>query len=110
MTQRTEARRARTARPESQATARSAIFRRLSTGAAVIGVEGAAGYLHPAVGTALAATDIIVPAAVALILLAAILCGSTQTCERVFRLLRWIADRPEPPAPATTHPRNPPSG
>jgi integrase len=25
--------------------------------------------------------------------------AGTETCERVFRLLRWIANRPEPPAP-----------
>lgn len=55
--------------------------------------------LHPALGEALAATDVLVPLAVALVLLSAILCGSNQTCEGVFRLLRWIANRPEPPGP-----------
>jgi hypothetical protein len=33
------------------------------------------------------------------ILLAAVLLGSDQTVERVFRLLRWAANRPEPAAP-----------
>jgi hypothetical protein len=44
--------------------------------------------------------DVIIPLAIAVILLTAILHGSNQTCERVFRLLRWIANRAEPPAPA----------
>jgi hypothetical protein len=56
---------------------------------------------HPALGAALAAADVIVPALIALVLLAAILCGSAETCERAFRLLRWIAGRPEPLAPAS---------
>ena len=66
---------------------------------AFLSAEGTAGYLHPAIGEALAAADVIVPAIVLLVLLAAILRGSTETCDRVFRLLRWIANRPEPPAP-----------
>jgi transposase len=39
------------------------------------------------------------PLAITLILLTAILTGSERTCERVFRLLSWIANRPEPPGP-----------
>ena len=61
--------------------------------------EPAAGYLHPAIWEALGAADAVIPVIVALILLTAILRGSNETCERVFRLLRWIANRPEPPAP-----------
>jgi hypothetical protein len=74
-------------------------WRRFGTGAGVLGAEGAAGYLHPALGITLAAVDAIVPLIVAVILLAAILRGSSQTAERVFRLLRWVTNRPEPPAP-----------
>jgi hypothetical protein len=70
-------------------------WRALATFAGVLGGQGAAGYLHPALGEALATVDVIVP----LVLLAAILRGSTETCERVFRLLRWVANRPEPPGP-----------
>jgi hypothetical protein len=66
-----------------------------------LAAEVAAGCRHPALGVALAAVDVIVPALIALVLLAAILCGSTETCERAFRLLRWIAGRPEPLAPAS---------
>lgn len=87
------------------APARLPVGRRyLSAGAGVLGSEGLAAYLHPALGEALAAADIIVPLATALVLLTAILCGSTQTCERVFRLLRCITNRPEPPAPAPARP------
>jgi hypothetical protein len=35
----------------------------------------------------------------ALIVMMAVIRGSNQTCERVFRLLRWAASRPEPSAP-----------
>jgi hypothetical protein len=72
---------------------------RLGVAAAFLSAESTAGYLHPALGEALAAADVIIPAIVLLVLLASILRGSSETCDRVFRLLRWIANRPEPPAP-----------
>jgi hypothetical protein len=75
-------------------------WRALSAGAGILGSEGLAGTLHPALGEALATADVVVPLAIALVLLTAILLGSDQTCERVFRLLRWAANRPEPAAPA----------
>jgi hypothetical protein len=85
-------------------TARSGVrapvpWRALATGAAVLGSETAATVVHPALGEALALADVIGPLAIALILLAAILFGSDQTVERVFRLLRWAVNRPEPKAP-----------
>jgi hypothetical protein len=55
--------------------------------------------MHSVIGEALATAYIIVPLAIGLILLTAILRGSSQTCERAFRLLRWIANRPEPLGP-----------
>jgi hypothetical protein len=78
---------------------RAGPWRALGAGTSIVGGEGLAACLHPALGETLAAADVITPLAVALILLAAILAGSEQTCERVFRLLRWIANRPEPPGP-----------
>jgi hypothetical protein len=72
---------------------------RLGAVAAFLGAESTASYLHPALGEALAAADTIIPTIVMLVLLAAILRGSTETCDRVFRLLRWITNRPEPPSP-----------
>ena len=41
--------------------------------------------------------------AFALVLLTAILRGSDEICECLFRVLRWIAGRPEPPAPGRHH-------
>jgi hypothetical protein len=75
-------------------------WRLIGTGAGVLGGEGATMYLHPALGAALAVMDITVPVLITLILLVAILTGSDKTCERVFRLLRWVANRPEPPGPS----------
>jgi hypothetical protein len=72
---------------------------RLGAVAAFLSAESTAGYLRPALGEAMAAADVTIPVIVLLVLLAAILRGSTETCDRVFRLLRWIANRPEPPAP-----------
>jgi hypothetical protein len=78
---------------------RRPIAGRVCTAAGSLAAEGAAGYWHPALGAALAAADVIVPAVFALILLTVILFGSTETCERAFRLLRWIAGRAAPPPP-----------
>jgi hypothetical protein len=69
--------------------------------AGTLGTQAAAGYWHPELGMALAAAALIVPAAIVLILLAAILVGSTETCERAFRLLRWAVGRAEPPTPGS---------
>lgn len=77
-------------------------WRTLGAGAGVLGSEGLTAYLHPALGEALAVADVMVPLAIALVLLIAILRGSNQTCERVFRLLRLIANRPEPATPIAT--------
>jgi hypothetical protein len=82
------------------------LWRAAGAGAGFIGTEGIAGYLHPALGAVLAAADVIAPVTIALILLAAILSGSKETVERVFRLLRWLANRPEPPAPAPPRTRS----
>jgi len=78
---------------------RRTVAGRTCAAAGSLAAEGAAGYWHPALGAALAAADVIVPAVIALVLLAAILRGSAEMCERAFRLLRWIAGRAEPPAP-----------
>jgi hypothetical protein len=72
---------------------------KLGAGASALGAEGTVVYLNHVLGVALVVIDVLIPVAVALILLAAILRGSKETCERVFRLLRWIANRPEPPEP-----------
>lgn len=83
--------------------ARSPVPGRWKLGAAVgtLGAEATAVYVSPSLGAALAAADVIVPLALAMVLLGAVLFGSTETCERAFRLLRWIANRPEPRPPTT---------
>jgi hypothetical protein len=53
-------------------------------------------WLHPIIGEAILA----VLTVVGLILLVAILHGDDVTCDRAFRLLRWIANRPEPRGPS----------
>ena len=74
-------------------------WRAIGASAGILGGETLASYLRPGLGEALAAADSIIPLAIVLILLTVILRGSDQTVERVFRLLRWAANRPEPPAP-----------
>jgi hypothetical protein len=53
------------------------------------------GVLHPMLGEIVA----IVELAVALTIIGTALFGSPDLSERAFRLLRWIGNRPEPPAP-----------
>jgi hypothetical protein len=72
---------------------------KLGGAAGILGTEATAAYLSRPLGAALAAADIAVPLALVAVLLTAVLLGSTETCERVFRLLRWITNRPEPPHP-----------
>ena len=88
----------------SVTTQRCTPWRVVGAGAGLIGIEGIAGYLHPALAEVLVATDVIVLVSITLIVLAAILFGSTETVERVFRLLRWAVNRPEPAAPAPPGP------
>jgi hypothetical protein len=63
-----------TAGPARPAPARSAAARRVfGAGAGVLGGEGLAAYFYLALGEALAAADVIIPLAIALVLVAAIL-------------------------------------
>jgi hypothetical protein len=74
-----------TAGPALPAPARSAAARRVfGAGAGVLGAEGLAAYFYPALGEALGAAGVIIPLAIALVLVAAILRGSDQACDRVF--------------------------
>jgi hypothetical protein len=68
-----------------------------------LAAEAAAGHWRPALGAALAVADVAIPAVVIFVLLIAVLCGSTETCERAFRLLRWASGRAELPAPPARH-------
>jgi hypothetical protein len=53
------------------------------------------GVLHPVAGWAFAGVEL----AVALTIIGTALFGSRVLSERAFRLLRWLGNRPEPPAP-----------
>ena len=91
--------------PQAQVPAarhRAAGWAKLGTGLGVAAAEAAAGYLHPALAEALAIADVAIPVMLVLIVFAVVVLGSQQTCDRVFRLLRWITNRPEPPAPGSS--------
>src|SRR5690349_13075140 len=75
-------------------------WRLLGVGTGVLGGEGVTMWLHPIIGEALVVTDLAVPIMMGLIMLVAILRGDDVTCDRAFRLLRWIANRPEPRSPS----------
>lgn len=63
---------------------------------ASLGAPAGGVLLHPLLGQAIAIAEL----AVALTLVATALFGSRALSERAFRLLRWLANRPEPPGPA----------
>lgn len=74
--------------------------RALAAGCGAVGVPAAVGWLHPLLGQALAMIEV----AIIVSVLTSALFGSSVISERAFRLLRWSANRPEPPAP--TPPQN----
>lgn len=86
---------------------RSSSWAKLVTGLAVAAAEAVADYLHPGLAEALAIADVAIPVILLLILFAVVVLGSHQTCDRVFRLLRWITNRPEPTAPDSHQPQSP---
>ena len=53
------------------------------------------GVLHPALGDIVAIVELVV----ALTIIVTALFGSPDLSDRTFRLLRWVGNRPEPPAP-----------
>src|SRR5215468_6244842 len=70
----------------------------LGTGAGV-GTELMLSYHHQALETISVVCDIGLPALLILVIVGIILFGSEARQERAFRLLRWLADKPEPPSP-----------
>jgi hypothetical protein len=64
-----------------------------------MGTACAAQRLHYLAGEILAVALIVVPLVVGAILVAVIVFCSTRSSDRVFRLLRWLRDKEEPPAP-----------
>jgi hypothetical protein len=56
--------------------------------------------MHPLLGEVMAITEVVVIIAVFTTAFTTALFGSSELSERAFRLLRWLADRPEPPGPS----------
>ena len=81
---------------------RAAGWAKLGTGLGIAAAEIAEGILHPTLAEALSIADLAIPALAALIVFTVVVRSSETTCDRVFRLLRWISNRPEPAAPAQT--------
>lgn len=76
-------------------------IRRRGIGLGILSAEATMAWLHPAGTVAVVLTGVGGTLLVVLIVLTAIILGNSQTCERVFRLLRWLANRSEPPRTGT---------
>jgi len=72
--------------------------RPLGLGAGVIGAPTAVYFVYPTVGLILGACEL----SIFMIVLVTALFGTSTLSERAFRLLRWLADRPEYAAPSTS--------
>src|SRR5690242_12531440 len=70
-------------------------WRSVGIGVGAIGAPIATCCLHPVLGLSLFA----VQAATLMIIFGAALFGTSTISDRAFRLLRWLAGRPEPTAP-----------
>jgi hypothetical protein len=70
-------------------------WRPLGIGAGAVAVPTVISYVHSVFGLVLASGEALTIA----LLLAAALFGTSTISERAFRLLRWLANRPEPAAP-----------
>lgn len=85
-------------RPEEDRTSpaqRPIPWRPIGTIATSIGAPSGIGLLHPMLGAAV----FLVEFAVSMTVLGTALFGAKEYSERAFRLLRWVANRPEPDAP-----------
>lgn len=72
-------------------------WRTAGIGLTSLGTPVGIGVADPLIGTIAFAIEL----AVTLTIIGTALFGSQALSERAFRLLRWITNRPEPPAPAT---------
>jgi hypothetical protein len=96
--------RARTKRPGSRASGskwnQKLVGQIISLSGVPVGVMSActAGTAH-FLADAIIAAIIAIYLAAGIILVAVMVFGSTESCDRFFRLLHWIRDQEEPPAP-----------
>ena len=72
-------------------------IRRRGIGLGILSIEATIAWFHPAGAVAVALTGMGGMLLVVVIVLTAIILGNSETCERAFRLLRLLANRPEPP-------------
>jgi hypothetical protein len=79
---------------------------RLGAGAGAVGVPGAIGFVSPIAAVALALIEVTLPMLVIVVVGSVAVFGSDRASERMFRLLRLVTDRAEPPATFLT-PRPP---
>lgn len=70
-------------------------WRSVGAGMVSIGTPLCAGVLHPKLGEVI----VIIELGMLLTVLGTALFGSEKLSERAFRLLRWLGNRAEPPAP-----------
>jgi hypothetical protein len=73
-------------------------WRAMGLGSCAISAPAVTCFSHPILGQVLAGCE----AAAAMITFATALFGSPTTSERAFRLMRWLANRPEPGATSRT--------
>jgi hypothetical protein len=73
-------------------------WRSFRIGVSIIGAPAAISYIHPTLGLSLFITQ----AVTLMIVFAAALFGTQTISDRAFRLLRWLASRPEPAAPPSS--------
>ena len=64
---------------------------------ASLGAEASLAYFSRTLGAIVTLTEVAGTTVIVLVLLGVVLFGSKDTCERAFRLMRWAANRPEPP-------------
>jgi hypothetical protein len=81
-------------------------WRAAGIGLTSLGTPAGIGVADPLLGR----IAIVIELAVALAIIGTALYGSRALSERAFRLLRWIAGRPEPPGPAAPAAASSPAG
>ncbi len=70
-------------------------WRSLAASVTALGTPAGIGVLHPLPGEVVAIIELVM----VLTIIGTALFGSPDLSDRAFRLLRWIGNRPEPPAP-----------
>jgi hypothetical protein len=84
------------ARPEQKA---DGVIRAIGFGAGTAAAPFATAVLEPVLGAALLAAELVF----VLIVFGTVVYGTQEHADRIFRLLRWLRSRPEPPAPTSPH-------